>query len=428
LFLSYFFKSKLSKDLSLSYIAQAAVVMSGFFQVFLLTKHLGLEVYGQFAIIVSSGGLISSFMTARSSEAITRFFKREEMNENYRKAKSVLFYGMAIDLASAFLLILVFYFLSFLVAEHLLKSMALQAEFFLYSGVIFFLFLRGGFWGFFHSREMFGYTNVLIIVDSSVKAIVLFVLVLNYPGVGLHEVLVALVAASVVTFLFSLSLFVREYNEMYKYISIEFDPLIFRAYFKFNFQTFISGSLKSGNANLDTLILSYFTNTSMVAIYSVLKKISSPIMVMVTPLSMLFYPKFISYYDSGKKHLLYSAIYTVTFKVFIISIMYLSVSYYFLYDVLDLMNIDYSIEYSNYYLFVCFILLIKCITWWSRIFSNVIDPKISLYLNLFVVSFILTFVTYLSYQYHLYGLLIGFSLMQIVVLIVLVISLFRHVK
>jgi len=74
--------SKFKKDLSFSYLAQAITISFGFLQLFLINRYFGVATFGQLAIIMSTAGIFSSLLTARSSEAVTRFFKREELKLN----------------------------------------------------------------------------------------------------------------------------------------------------------------------------------------------------------------------------------------------------------------------------------------------------------------------------------------------------------
>ena len=67
--------SKFKKDLIFSYFAQGITIGFGFIQLFLINRYFGVETYGQLAIIMSTAGIFSALLTARSSEAI--FYKRD---------------------------------------------------------------------------------------------------------------------------------------------------------------------------------------------------------------------------------------------------------------------------------------------------------------------------------------------------------------
>jgi O-antigen/teichoic acid export membrane protein len=66
--------TKFKKDLAFSYFTQGITIGLGFIQLFLINRYFGVETYGQLAIIMSTAGIFSALLTARSSEAITRFF------------------------------------------------------------------------------------------------------------------------------------------------------------------------------------------------------------------------------------------------------------------------------------------------------------------------------------------------------------------
>ena len=118
---------------------------------------------------MSTAGIFSSLLTARSSEAVTRFFKREELNKNYENAKFVLFIGLIIDFITAMMLVLLIYISAEFVSITFLKDESLQQEIILYSIVVFFGFLRGAFMGFLQSQELFKEINTITIVESFLK-------------------------------------------------------------------------------------------------------------------------------------------------------------------------------------------------------------------------------------------------------------------
>lgn len=122
---------------------------------FLINRYFGVETYEQLAIIMSTAGIFSALLNARSSEAITRFFTREMLHNNLQNAKFILFVGFCIDSITAFLMVWLTYLLSEFVAQTFMKDIKFSGEVFLYSFVIFFGFLRGIFFGYFQSKEMF---------------------------------------------------------------------------------------------------------------------------------------------------------------------------------------------------------------------------------------------------------------------------------
>ena len=65
----------LKKLINTKDFTQGITIGLGFIQLFLINRYFGVETYGQLAIIMSTAGIFSALLTARSSEAI--FYKRD---------------------------------------------------------------------------------------------------------------------------------------------------------------------------------------------------------------------------------------------------------------------------------------------------------------------------------------------------------------
>ena len=193
--------TKFKKDLAFSYFTQGITIGLGFIQLFLINKYFGVETYGQLAIIMSTAGIFSALLTARSSEAITRFFTREMINNNFQNAKFILTIGFCIDIITALFMIGLTYMLSEFVAETFMKNIKFSSEVFLYSFVIFFGFLRGTIFGYFQSKEMFFLINTITIFESFIKIVALILIVFVFSNSTLEDVIWTLIVASFLSFL-----------------------------------------------------------------------------------------------------------------------------------------------------------------------------------------------------------------------------------
>lgn len=411
-----FLNSKFKKDLSFSYVSQAVTICFGFVQIFLINRYFGVEIYGILAIIISTAGIFSALLTARSSEAVTRFFKREELNRNYENAKFVLFIGLGIDFITAILLLILIYSSSNFIAITFLKDLRLSDEIVIYSLITFFLFLRGTLIGYLQSKEMFVKINIISIIESFFKVIgisfIVFFLGLN----SLKDIIMVFLCASVISFLYTLFIFLKSYIHQYKNINISYSKPLFKEYWSFNLKTFMSSSLKAGNQNIDNLIIGYFLNAEIVGIYQILKKILSPIMIIATPFSMLVYPKLISYFEKNQKNKFKHIITKVSLYILLISIIYIFISYALLSNIFQLMNIQFDNIYSTYFLLVAVLYILISQMWWVRAFSNTVNPNYSIYMNLFATIFQLTITILLSKYFGFVGMLLSIIAMNIIIL------------
>ncbi len=413
-----FVNSKFKKDLSFSYIAQALTIIFGFAQLFLINKYFGVNVYGQLAIIISTAGIFSSLLTARSSEAVTRFFKREELNKKFENAKFVLFVGLGIDFITAILLVMLIYSLSHFIADTFLKDDTLSHEIIIYSLITFITFLKGSIMGYMQSKGMFVQINIINIIESAAKILflVLFILILN--KLFLIDIIYVFLISSIVSFLYTISIFLKSYIVEYKSVLLKFNKPLLKEYWSFNIKTFLSSSLKAGNENIDNMLIAYFLNAQIVGIYQIIKKILLPISILSIPFSMLIYPRLIYFFETDQKEKFKNIIIKISTYILLIGILYSLFAHVFLDDIFDLMVVEFNETYSYYYILIAVTSIItSSLLWWVRIFSNTVNPNYSLYMNLFATFYQLTITIYMTKIFGLEGLLISFMIMNMLIFV-----------
>jgi O-antigen/teichoic acid export membrane protein len=374
--------SKFKKDLSFSYVTQAITVTFGFLQLFLINRYYGVEVFGQLAIIMSTAGIFSSLLTARSSEAVTRFFKREELNENFENAKFVLFIGFFIDLITALLLVLLIYLVSNFVAITFLKDIELQDEIIIYSFITFINFLRGSMTGYLQSKEMFYKMNIVTIIESFCKITFLMVAIFILNKHFLVNIIYVFLIASVVSFLYVAYIFIKSYAYEYKEVYFYFNKILFKEYWVFNLKTFTSSSLKIGATNIDNIILSYYSTTEIVGIYQTLKKLLSPLAFIVTPLTTLTLSKTVKLYEKKEFSDLHAMITRVTVILITISLIIVASLFLLLKPLLLFQNINYNDTNLVAFSLLSVLYILPIFIWWSRNFIIVHNPMIPIYSNI----------------------------------------------
>lgn len=373
--------SKFKKDLAFSYFTQGITIGFGFIQLFLINKYFGVATYGQLAIIIATAGIFSALLTARSSEAITRFFTREMLNHNYENAKFILSIGFVIDLITALLLLFITYLLSDFIAKTFIKNVEYSNEVFLYSFVVFFGFLRGTLFGYLQSKEMFVQINIISVFESIVKILAFLFVIFILKETSLREIILVFIVTSISSFMYTIVVFFKKYMIQFSNVKYNYNKDILKEYWSFNLKTFFSSSLKAGNDQIDILVLSYFTSAYTIGIYSIFKKILSIFSVVISQISAVTFTQIIKLYESHQfSQMLHNIkrktllIFSLITPMFIVSIVLLS--FIFTY-----MNVSFNEMY--YVAFV--ILFLKVITsalmWWWRAFIITYNPTIPIYIN-----------------------------------------------
>jgi O-antigen/teichoic acid export membrane protein len=420
--------SKFKKDLSFSYITQAITMLFGFLQLFLINRYFGVDLFGQLAIIMSTAGIFSSLLTAKSSEAVTRFFKREKLKQNYENAKFVLLIGFSIDFITAILLVGLIYFASTFIATSFLKDIELQDEIVLYSYITFFGFLRGTLFGYLQSKEMFIKMNIITLIESFMKIVMIVTFVFIWNLTNLDDIIYSFLMASIVSFLYTIYIFLNSYLKEFKNIKLQINKKILKEYWNFNIKTFLSSSLKAGNQNIDNLIIGYFLNTESVGIYQILKKILSPVLVIAAPFSSLVYPKLISFFETNQKEKFKNIIIKISLYILIFSLFYFSISYCFLNNILNLMSVSLNNKYDIYFILLALLVVINSQMWWVKAFSNTVNPNYSVVGNLFATVYQLSVVVLITKYYGLVGMIISIVIMNILIYLYILQKVKKYVR
>lgn len=407
--------SKFKKDILFSYFTQGILLTFGFLNIYLITSYAGIDKYGKYAILVSSVGFMSLLLTARSGEAIVKFYNREKIENNLKKAKVFISYGFIIDMITAGLLFLLTYLLSEFIAQHFLKQpdMAQIVVFFSIINVLY--FLRGTMEGYLQANELFYFFNGLKIVEVVSLSIIL-IINFNYVGTGLIDIVNSYVLVGVITFVATAIIFSIHYFKEFLNTSASFSKAAFKEYIKFNAITFSSSALKAGNQNFDNLILSYFTNPGLVGVYTIIKRFFQPITVAEKPFQTIMYPKLTQlYYEKNLK----------LFNVKVLKITKLLVTIAISYSILVLIFSDFlaelfSLKYTNTFIIIVFIMFYYIqfpLIWWSRNFSNIINPMISLYSTSLNTLLQLLLCSIFTYLYGLEGLVVSLILVKLIIVV-----------
>jgi O-antigen/teichoic acid export membrane protein len=404
--------SRFSSDLIFSYGSQGIVILAGFFQLYLINRFFGIEIFGQYSIIVATIGIFSSIVTARSSEAVTRFLKREEINANFSNAKLVIIIGLVVDTTTAFLLLALSYFVSTWFADLFLKDSTLWFELFLYAFVVFFGFLKGTFIGVLQAKEKFKIINALGALTATFNVVFIYIAYIAF-GNSLKLLIFAFIASSFLSTLLASFVFYYIYRVDYVRVSVNINMHLIKEYWNFNIKTFLSSSLKAGNQNIESLVIGYFVSAQAVGLYQTLKKLVSPIAIAVQPLALLTYPKMIRYFEKGTVSKIQSLVVGITKFVLVFSIVFILSISMILEPIMSIMEVEFELSYLYYFYVMCLTMVFAAMQWWARPFANTVNPMYSVNMNLFATIYQLIVLVAFTYVWGVLGAIWALFLLQL---------------
>ncbi len=390
----------------ITYGANAIVMGSGFILMFIINRFAGVQTYGELALIVSTAGIIASLLTARSGEAVTRFFVREKTHGNMQNAKLIVLIGLSIDFVLGFFVFLFFYLLSNLIASKFLERPELAFSVWVYGFITLSTFIRGSMIGYFQSHEYFRVLNFIQILEAVLKVGFLLIafFILKHPNI--NYIIYSYIMASFFVTLFIIFIFSTRFFKEFQGIKIDQNTELIKEYFSFNMKTFLSTTLKAGNNNIDNLILGYFTDTKTVGVYQVLKNILAPISFVATPFGMMTVSKLTKFYSQRHYKEFKNLIKTISFKIVQIALVISIILYLVLPYILDILKIENDNYEIVFFMLIIYTLLIVSV-WWSRIFATIVNPMMSVYGGVYILIHNLLITTLLTYLFDLKGLILS---------------------
>ncbi|MEL7357731.1 MAG: oligosaccharide flippase family protein [Cyanobacteria bacterium J06560_6] len=366
-----------------TYTSQVVSLLSSFLQVILINRNFGVDIYGQLVVVASTAGFFSSLLTARSSETVALFFKREQLEGNDESSKFILFLGLFVDLLTAVVLVLLIYALSNFIATAFLQDSDLSDEITLYSYITFFVFLRGPFLGYLKAKEMFLQINIVTMVESVTKVFLIAILIFYTTQLDLKRIVAAFLIASIAAFLVTIIFASASYAEDYKRdrFVVKFNRRLLKEYWNFNLKTFASSTLKAGSGNIDNLVLGYFLNAESAGVYQTMRKLFFPLSFLTSPLSMLMLSKMITAYKK-KQFKKLNKIISNTNRCLVAPICLISVAVYFLArPYLRYQNIKIADDFNIVFSLMLLYFVLSAFQWWIRNFVVMHRPAIPIYTN-----------------------------------------------
>jgi len=404
-------RALIRKDLIVVYAAQLVVIVSGFANTLIITNYAGLDKFGQYSVLVSSMGVLSLLLGIRSGEATVKFYNKwKEANDN-RRAKTFIVYGLFVDMFLATLFLILAYLFSSVIAKYFLKDVIMSYAVFLFAFVTIFTFLRMTMLGYFQAIEKFSLFSIFMASEQLMTPFLL-IYILENIGKDIMNIVEARVFSNIFVFILLCVSFYFYYRREFVGVKLNFSKKNFVDYIQFNMLTFSSSFLKAGSQKIDVLIISYFSDTLVTGNYVIVKKIFSVVQVVTNPVRYILYPKLAKLWCRGDISKFFLLIDRVSNMMLLIGVLLLFVLFVNAETIINYFNgvMDPMLVMSMTLLFV-----LTPLFWWHRSFSNIVDPKISLYSNVISIVLQVIILPLSMYYYNTAVMTLGLATINLVI-------------
>lgn len=375
---------KIGTPVGTQYAATAVSAIAGFLFMYILTSKGSLEIYGQYLALISASSLLNNLIGMRTNEAVIRFAKEAWVTGEISRKSEVLILGLLIDLIIASLLYGVFAVFANVIAVNLLKNPALEETVYAYGVYVFIVASSGTINGYLIAANKIIEHAFLQIVMNVAKIIGLLAVISFADVLSLHHVVNTLAVSSIL-------LLTPLYVVVPVIFSGTFGGAIFRDrgfifdFLSFSFKTFISGFLKAGNRKIDELSIATFADPQALGLYGLIKQFLVPTTFLTTPISTVWYPKFVEIVTIGGNHLL-SLIHSINIKAvkFLVGVTLFLVLCNLLY--LKYLGVNLDLMNTSIVFLSSGTALMQASQWWARPFSNAVNPMMSVEINFYATA------------------------------------------
>jgi O-antigen/teichoic acid export membrane protein len=399
--------AKFKSDLAFGYGAQAAILATGFLFMLAVTHYGSVAIYGALMLLVSGSSVLSNLISFRTNEALVAFYKRGESTGDWSMCKFAVVAGILVDTVVGCVLFALFYSCSDLIASGLLKDNYAGGEVALYGFVVLANALRSTPLAYLQSTERLKLANALSLIEHLLKLALVLWLAVRFSKVDLRLVIIAALVPAFMTVSAGYLLLAKSYFASFAAVTWRANGILLRDYMHFSLSTFTSSALKAGNQNIDTLILGYLTDTRTAGIYATFRQFLSPLAFLASPFEAIAYPRFVKAVALKRHAEVRSMIAGVNRKLFLafMATVLVIVPIALIYAWITNLQLE-----TTTYLAFCFMVataLLRGQFWWSRPFSNAINPNLSLAANSAAMLFLLIALYPATWIFGLLGTTIG---------------------
>ena len=300
---------KFTKDVGLAGVAQLVTSLKGLILLPILTKTLGAEMYGTWALILATVSLLMPLALLQLGFAMTRFLAAEKDKAKISKGFSSIFAAASL---TAFALSLLIFILAELLAIAVFGGAGAACFVKLAAFLILLMTLDQVIIEYFVAFRQMGRYAVFSILQTIGEIVLIGYLVLS--GYGLLGAIISLLVVKVAVFVAGFLVVGREVRVSKPSISILRNYLVFSL-------PMIPTTLCIWIVNLsDRYVIGYFMNIEAVGVYSAAYGLGSLVALFFAPISAVLLPTITNLYENKKiqelkTHLKYSLKFFLMFAI-----------------------------------------------------------------------------------------------------------------
>ncbi|EPI2167589.1 oligosaccharide flippase family protein [Vibrio sp. Vb2535] len=405
-----------------SYASIGSSVALGYILLFLISKYDSISSYGIFILLKSTSGLLSGILSFRTGESVTKYYSGFLVSGKRDEAKTVVVIGVGFDV----ILACIAFGCSYLIY---LNNLTIYINddipvdlFLIFSLTSVFYLMRGSAIGYLQGKEKILVMNIINIIESLLIMSLSLLYVFVVGNINIGDIVYIHVFSYGIAFILYAFFLVYYYNIEFSGDKLVLNKELIRDYIRFSLAVFSSSTLKAINRNVDNIVIGAVLSTGAVGVYQAIKKLFSVIEIVAQPWTALVYAKLNKLYVSGLVCGFKELIIQTTIKIFIVSFIIGISLLYFMEDILLSMEVDSDSNLFSIALIFFFGYLVAAASWWARVFSNVVNPMISVKANLASTIYMFTFLPILSFVMGMYGVALSFLILNVSIFIYITVN------
>ncbi len=379
--------------------------------VYLITNYYSLEIYGVYILLITIASIFTDIIGVRSNELIL-YFVNKYKNDDCKNG--IVFIVFGTDLVVGTIISISIYFLSsqicfffhnqYLTVE-LVNNIALYA---------FFIYLKGSFLGLLQVNKLYFQIAAIKILESLLKFISIIFLIYNLQNkmdfLFHNTLLLNIISMMVIGFFIVFILFNRNIFDIKK--AFVFNKINFKEFYSYVLNNFYSTILKSGNRQIDSILITKFASVYYLGMYDISKKLLSPISIITNTITITHNIKIIEFI-SQKQFIIKKFINNTNNKIIFLFIFYTILIVIFKSVINKTLNVNLDLIF---FVLVSISVMFSQLMWWTRPFSISHNIKLSIVFNFYSTFYSFTVLTFLSYLFGNFGLVIGLIFIRVIML------------
>ncbi|MFH1819663.1 MAG: oligosaccharide flippase family protein [Pseudomonadota bacterium] len=380
---------KFKTDTMFMYGSQLGSMGSSFLFSLLVTRYAGVEVFGELTLLIALAGFLSNLLTFRTNEAVIAFYKRGEVNGDHGLCKLSLFAGVALDTLVGLLLMLILAIFADVVAGELLHNPETVGAIKLYALMVLVQLVTSTPVAYLMAKGRFKLVWTMSLAANGGKLAVAGLFILAGSAMSLESSVMSMLFPAAVIYLSAYGYLLWLALVGLRKVRVCRSGGMIREYISFSVSTFMSSTLKAGNQNIDSLVLGYLAGTHTVGLYGLFRQFLGALPFLSSPFTALVYPKFVEAVAGHKISLVRKSIGLVNRRLIvayvIVSMLIIVCLTAYLWWIREGLHLGEKVSF----LLLLTAAIVNGLLWWSRPFSNSVNPDISLRANLYASGFLL---------------------------------------